>query len=58
MANWLYSMLPNMEIQYCAKGLGHPVFWLLHKKSYLTQNATNYNEIFTCDREKRYLQVS
>ena len=40
-----------IDMQYCAKVLGHSVF------SYLTRNGTNYNEIFTCDRAKRYLQL-
>ena len=44
------------HVQYCAKVLGTP-FLALHKKSYLTQNGTNYNEIFTGDGAKRYLQL-
>ena len=34
-----------------------PVFWLLHKTSYLTQYRTNYSDISTYNRAKRYLQL-
>lgn len=41
--NWFLVMQWKIHVQYCAKVLGHPaVFWLLHNKSYLTQNGTNH----------------
>ena len=53
----LHTKISNKK-QYCANVLSHSVFWLLHKKSYLTQNGTNHNAIFTCDSAKRYLQLA
>ena len=40
-------------IRCCAKKFQTTLFFGF---LYLTQNGTNYNEIFTCDRAKRYLQ--
>ena len=46
-------MHTEQYIRCCAKKFQTTLFFGF---LYLTQNGTNYNEIFTCDRAKRYLQ--